>query len=232
MTVGTVNSANEGAVVFGIFTTSHDVTLFNQSGTLSLNQGTNAGTATLRLTSGGGVTQGALGKITASNFGLIANGDADLSVASPVNHVTGTLAASDSASGALINFKGDSAFNIGTVSAASTFAGASGVTTNNGDITVNAGGDVTLNVVNAGMANVSLSSSGVNGFRSAAPNDGTADVTGNIAIGNGVGAAGDGIVIDSVGGGSNTITGNLISGNLGNGINLGRSESSNLRKCR
>ena len=109
----------------------------------------------------------------------MASGDADLSIASPTNHVTGTFAAANSASGAILKFKSDSGFTIGTLAAAGTFAGASGVTTNNGDINIDAGGDVTLNVVNAGTANVTLSSSGMNGLRSASPNDGTADVVGN-----------------------------------------------------
>ena len=139
LTVGTVTSVPEGVTSFGILTTNHDVTLCTITGDISLTQGLNVGTATLRLASGGAVSQTAAGIITAANLGVTATGNLGLDQAA--NNVNGTIALNST--GGSVAFMDAAAFTIGTITASDCFAGATGIISG-GDITLCSGGAMTI----------------------------------------------------------------------------------------
>ena len=127
---------------------------------MALGAAVNAGTATVRLNSGTGLSQTAAGVITGANLGVRAVGDVTLDVAN--NNVSGTLAANNTGAGNIISFLDNSGFTVGTVPADTLFTAITGVTSNNGNITLgNLAGSQSLQAaVNAGTATVRLSSAG------------------------------------------------------------------------
>jgi hypothetical protein len=140
----------------GVVSTNSNITLCGS--TLIIDDAINAGTADVRLTSLGLITQNAAGVITGANLGLIAAGNVTLDRAT--NQITGNLAANDTGAGSVLQFLDGAGLTIGSEAALSCFAGATGLTTSNGNIILNA---PTLDVnaaVNAGTAIVALTSAG------------------------------------------------------------------------
>src|SRR5205823_5531890 len=84
------------------------------------------------------------------NLAVVANGNADL--CQVANTVTGTFAASDTAAAAFVRFLDTAGFTVGAVAADACATGATGVTTNNGDVDlVSTAGPITLlQAVNTG----------------------------------------------------------------------------------
>src|SRR5262249_57372866 len=101
---------------------------------------------------------------------VVAAGTVDL--CQVANTVTGTFAASDTAAAASVMFRDTSGFTIGAVAADACAAGATGVTTNNGDVDlVSTAGPITLtNAVNTGAASTAT----------VRLNSGGADATGSV----------------------------------------------------
>jgi hypothetical protein len=155
-TVGTVGSIGLFNTTTGVMTTNGNITLCGLA--LTLTSAVNAGTADVRLTSLGGITQNGAGVITGANLGLIAAGPITLDGAT--NQVTGNLAANDTGAGAALRFLDGAGLTIASEGALSCFAGATGLATNNGDIVLNAP-TLTVNAaVNAGTRTVGLTSGG------------------------------------------------------------------------
>jgi hypothetical protein len=115
-----------------------DMTVCQATGTLTLNTPLNAGsTGTIRLQSGGAVTQTAAGNLTAANLGVRAGGNIDLCQTGATNNVIGQFAADTSwgpPASHVVSFQDVSGFTVGAVTAARCFSGAAGVVTNNGDV--------------------------------------------------------------------------------------------------
>ncbi|MGB4117388.1 MAG: S-layer family protein [Polaromonas sp.] len=151
---GAALSVNTVSATNGI-TRTGDVTLRTTAGNLAVNQAVNAGTGTVRLQSAGAVTQAAAGVITAANLGARGT-SVDLSTNS--NAVTSDV--SINASAGTAKFKNNAGFNVGSVAAdGSAFTATTGVSTNNQDITLNAGGALAVNqAVNAGTGTVRMQS--------------------------------------------------------------------------
>src|SRR5205085_1584246 len=134
---GTVAADVCAAGAIGVTTNNGDVELGSATGRVRLAQAVNTGpasTATVRLNSGAAVTQtaGGAGAITALNLAVVANGNVDL--CEVANTVTGAYAASDTGAAALVRFLESAGLTVGTVAADVCAAGATGVTTNNGDV--------------------------------------------------------------------------------------------------
>ncbi len=147
----------------GVVTTNGDITLCSKGSALTLNQAINAGAATVRLDSSGSLTQTTSGGITAANLGARAVGDVLIDQAT--NSIGGNLAVNNTGANNVIRFLDAGGFATGTVAgvAGTCFASdAIGVTTSNGDITLNnnAGNQQFNAVVNAGAADVRLTSGG------------------------------------------------------------------------
>ncbi|MEP3482187.1 MAG: Calx-beta domain-containing protein [Fuerstiella sp.] len=132
--------------VDGITTTNQDV-LLHVAESIDLQQQVNAGTGDARVTVGaagvsGSVIQGASGQITANELGIVnsaASGNVVLAAENDVN----TFAATNAASGGNVVFQDVDEIVVGTVSALSipdaTFAAATGISANGGEITIAAG---------------------------------------------------------------------------------------------
>jgi hypothetical protein len=142
----------------GVVSNNGDVTLCNKAGTLALTATVNAGTGTVRLNSGGGITQGTA--ITAANLGIQAAGDVVLDLLT--NNIAANFAASNSGSGNVVRFldANSTGFSVGQVGAANCFAGATGVVTAGGDVTLGDTAALAMlninNVINAGSGTVRL----------------------------------------------------------------------------
>src|SRR5947209_7832444 len=97
-------------------------------------------------------TAGGAGAITAKNLAVRANGNVDL--CEVANTITGAFAASDTDAAAFVRFLDTAGFTVVTVTADVCAAGATGVTTNNGDVDlVSTAGPITLaQAVNTGAA--------------------------------------------------------------------------------
>src|SRR5437870_3347311 len=124
---------------------------------MTLTQAVNTGaasTATVRLNSRAAVTQtvGEAGALTADVPAVQAYGNPDL--CEVANTVTGNFAALDTAAGAFVRFLDTSGFTVNTVAGDVCAAGATGVTTNNGDVDlVSTAGPITLTqAINSGAA--------------------------------------------------------------------------------
>ena len=166
--VDAVAAVTVDGVVFGTtagVTTNNGDILINANGALTLNQQINAGTADVRLIASGNITQSATGTITADELGVrqqsTAGGNVELGDGNDVN----TLAVRNNFSSGTVVFHDTDGLIIGAVSAASidgvTFAAATGVSTNHGDILIDADATLTLNQqVNAGTADVRLIANG------------------------------------------------------------------------
>src|SRR5439155_1656773 len=89
------------------------------------------------------VANGGVGAITAANLAVRAAGNIDL--CQVANTVTGTFAAADTAASAFIRFLDTSGFTVGTIAADVCAQGATGVVSNNGDVSlVSQAGPLTL----------------------------------------------------------------------------------------
>ena len=152
------------ATTMGITTNNGDV-LVNADGALTINSAINAGTADVRLAADGNITQSTTGTITADELGVqqqnAAGGSITLDDANDVN----TLAASNAFAGGTITFNDVDGLIIGTVATQSiglvTFTTMTGLSTNDGDVLVNADGALTINsAINAGTADVMLAADG------------------------------------------------------------------------
>src|SRR5207244_2547961 len=108
LTVGTVLGTP------GITSGGNNVSLGVPGGSLTLNNGVNAGAATVALTVAGPIAQGASGPVTAGSLGVVAAGAVDLCSANAPNNV-GTLAATDLATGAPILFGNAVGLVVGSV---------------------------------------------------------------------------------------------------------------------
>ncbi|MCX7409845.1 MAG: hypothetical protein NTZ32_17350 [Planctomycetales bacterium] len=167
LTIGTVATQTIGLVTFstttGVSTNNGDV-LINADGALTINSAINAGTADVRLAADGNIAQSATGTITADELGVrqqsAAGGTITLDDANDVN----TLAASNAFADGTITFNDVDGLTIGTVATQTiglvTFSAATGVSTNNGDFTLHAGGAVLIDDdITAGSATVRIETS-------------------------------------------------------------------------
>ena len=134
LVVAAVTSGEEGVTASGVFATNRDIFLGASSGDITVSTGINAGTGTLKLSSGGGISQAAPGRITAGNLGLQAVGNVELAAANPLNHITGAIALAASGPGSFIHFSSDSNITIDSVAASGPFGGVAGIHTHDGDI--------------------------------------------------------------------------------------------------
>jgi hypothetical protein len=128
----------------GAVSTNGDIDLV-AFGPITLAQGVNAGTGTVRLTAVGALTQsvGGAGAITAQNLAVVANGNIDLSESA--NSVGGTFAGLNNTAGDFIRFLDMAGFTVGTVAGDGFANGATGVNTTAGDISFNStAGPITL----------------------------------------------------------------------------------------
>ena len=148
-------SSGAGALTIGntIGAGSGDVNLAGS--TVDINAGVTGGT--VRINSAGYVVQNATGAITATNLGVLAGGAITLNATT--NHI-GTFAAETTGAASAVDLTDDSTLTLGTVSdnaAAFWGAGVSGITTNNGAVTISTGGSLSVGqTINAGTAGVSL----------------------------------------------------------------------------
>ncbi len=155
-TVGTVAGDACAAGATGVVTNNGDADLVSTAGPISIAEPVNAGTGTVRLNSGGNVSQTAAGTITAANLAVLANGTIALCVSGSPNAVTGNFAASGSA----VQFADTPGFTVGTVAGDACATGATGVTSTGGDIDLvsTAGPIVLTQAVNAGTGTVRINS--------------------------------------------------------------------------
>src|SRR5262249_19757660 len=107
--VGRVAADSLIVEIYGVTTTNsaappftNDIDLVSTTGPITLTQAVNAGNATVRLNSGGAITQmtGGAGSITANGLAVVAAGNVDL--CQVANNVTGNFAALDTAAGAFV----------------------------------------------------------------------------------------------------------------------------------
>ena len=161
ITVGTVAGDACAAGATGVVTNNGDIDLVSPAGPIILLADVNAGTGTVRLNSGAGVSETG-GAITAANLAVLANGTVALNVPGTPNTVSGNFAAKDTAANAAIQFLDSSGFTVGTVVGDACAAGATGVSTSNGDVDlVSTAGPITLaQAVSAGTATVRINSGG------------------------------------------------------------------------
>ena len=152
LTIDTVATQTIGLLTFattdGLLTSNGDI-LLNADGALSINQQLNAGTADVRITAEGNITQSTTGIITGDQLGVrqesIATGDIALDDANVVN----TLGAFNAFAGGSIAFNNTQALVIDTVATQTIgmvdFAETIGVATSNGDVLINADGPLSIN---------------------------------------------------------------------------------------
>jgi hypothetical protein len=138
-TVKSVTSLSVFGGATGVATTGNgDIALSDATGgaKLTLSNVVNAGAGTVRLALGGAVSQdnAAVASVTAGDLGVMAGGNVTLDGAATVNMVTGNFAANNSSAGSFVHFLDTNAagFTAGSVGAASSFGGATGVTTMGG----------------------------------------------------------------------------------------------------
>ncbi|MEZ6122903.1 MAG: autotransporter-associated beta strand repeat-containing protein [Planctomycetaceae bacterium] len=170
VTIDTVDVVtNSAATIVGLSSGSNDIQL-DVGTTLTINQQLNADTADTRLQSYGNITQSATGIITADELGIhqrASSGNIQLAAQNDVN----ILAAENSAAGGSVTFADRDELTIGQVSGSivsdSVFAAVTGITTTNGNITLDAGvprsGPDSLAItqqLNAGTADVRLIADG------------------------------------------------------------------------
>ncbi|HEY5311913.1 MAG TPA: hypothetical protein VIK18_05315, partial [Pirellulales bacterium] len=166
ITAENVNVDTSGlfGAITGITTDNDDVNL--QSGGVTIDQAIAAGTGTVRIAVAGNVSQVSPGTITAAGLS-IANSTGS-SVLELSNNV-GTLAVSNSASGAAFTFNNSTtALAIGTVAAPglpedpnTLFAASSGITISNADVNLAAGAIAINQAVAAGTGNMRLVAAGI-----------------------------------------------------------------------
>src|SRR5262249_44342079 len=87
-TVGTIAADVCAAGATGVHSNNGTIDLVSNAGPLALNAAVNAGTGTVRLNSGAGISQNVPGVITAVNLAAVAGGAIDLCVAGAPNQVT------------------------------------------------------------------------------------------------------------------------------------------------
>jgi hypothetical protein len=156
--IGAVSSNTFFSATTGIATANGDVTL-KAGGAVGINEAITAGSGTVRIAAGGSVTEAAGKTITANSVGVTTTvGNITLDQ----NNTVGTFAASDTSSGGAVTFVDTTGVSIGSVTAdGSLFALTNGISTSAGDVTVSAGGAVTLNQsIAATGATVRISAAG------------------------------------------------------------------------
>ncbi|MFN0054364.1 MAG: beta strand repeat-containing protein [Planctomycetales bacterium] len=149
LTIGAVAASADAlfAQTTGVSTNNGDV-LLDVHGPLTINNNVGAGTGTARLVAVGDITQGVSGTITAASLGVrqesVAGGNIILTNA---DNDLNTLAASNAASGGEVWFQDADDLTIGSVSVSSDalFASTTGVSTDNGNVQLNANGGLTIN---------------------------------------------------------------------------------------
>src|SRR5207249_866650 len=116
----------------------------------------NVGTGTVRVNATAGVAQAAAGVITAQNLAVVAKGSIDLCVPGSPNQVAGKVAldAGGGPAGSHVFFLDAPGFTVDAVAGDACAAGATGVTSNDGDVDlVSVAGPITLTqAVNTGAA--------------------------------------------------------------------------------
>ncbi|MCA9082800.1 MAG: hypothetical protein KDA81_02035, partial [Planctomycetaceae bacterium] len=144
-----VNSQTMTIAVIGGLTASANaggnITLCVTSGNLLLNSPLSAVGNTIRLqaTAGRVAQTSGSAEITSALLGVRASGDIDL--AATVNKVSTTFAAASTSAGVIRFSNGDgTGFDVGTVAAVDCFAGATGVTSNLGDVKIISHGSLQL----------------------------------------------------------------------------------------
>ena len=150
--IGTVSGQNIGNVSFastdGIATTDADI-LLNVDGSVGINQQLKAGTSDIRLLSNGTVTQNSAGIITAKELGIRQQAAAgDVSLGAAFNDVDIIAVSNVAVGGNIIFFDADN-LTVDEISTQAignlTFATASGINANAGDINVTSEGDLLVN---------------------------------------------------------------------------------------
>lgn len=164
LTVGTVTASGAFSTAVSGITATADVTLCS-AGALTITQPIIAGANTVRLQSAGTMVQTASGTITAANLGVVAAGSVGLAVAGAPNNISGIFAANTSGgpAGSFVQLLSAGPVTVGTVTATTCFAGASGVQTNAGNVDLQVQGAGTLTLaqpINAGAATVRLGGGG------------------------------------------------------------------------
>lgn len=141
---------------------SGDIYLHAGAGALTLTQTADAkGAQTtgglVRLANSGAgnaITQSGSGIIIGSSLGVRSDGDVTLNL---VTNDVGVLAAALGSSGAALQYRDASGFDVGSIAALTTFAQTDGITTTSGDVLLQGAGNLSLaNSIDAGSATVRL----------------------------------------------------------------------------
>ncbi|MHB2016520.1 MAG: hypothetical protein ACYCW6_06180, partial [Candidatus Xenobia bacterium] len=151
-TVGSVAPAGCFRGACGIRTSNGCITL-GTCGGLTLSQGLNAGTGTVRLKGSGNVLEQCGSAINAANLGAISCGSVSLG---QKNVVCGNVAIS----GKCVTFNDTKGFTVGSVSAVSPFPATAGVQASNGNVTLTTCGALTLAQAVSSTCTVRLASGG------------------------------------------------------------------------
>ncbi|MBL8760289.1 MAG: filamentous hemagglutinin N-terminal domain-containing protein [Phycisphaerae bacterium] len=138
--VGSVAASGSFTGASGVGTNAGDILLCS-AGELTIAQSINAGAAVVRLCATNAILQTS-GGITASALGATSD-NAGMVLASTTNDVD-TFAASGVGTGNAISFRDSDGVSIGTVSASGLFAGATGVSITDGNVTLRTGNTMAL----------------------------------------------------------------------------------------
>src|SRR5439155_1421336 len=135
-TVGTIEADACALGAAGVRSNYGTIDMVSNAGPVALNAAVNAGTGTVRVNSGAGITQNAAGIITAANLAAVAAGTINLCETGAPNQVTGIFAddASTGPAGSAVMFLDGPGFTVGTVAGDACAAGATGGRSHNGDI--------------------------------------------------------------------------------------------------
>jgi filamentous hemagglutinin family protein len=147
--VGSFSAVGSFAAIDGINSNNQNVTL-NTTGALTVSEALNAGTGTVRLTAGEGISQSGDGLITALTLGAWADDAIQLVLTNAVENFAGAT----SSVGGTVRFNSTSDLVIGSVAQQGTmFPGVIGVTTSNADAILASDGSLTLDAaVSVGTA--------------------------------------------------------------------------------
>lgn len=144
VSVTAIDNLTVSAVISG---TSNNLSLLSTNGSMSLGASVSLGIGSLKLKSGGGITQSA-GNISASSLEVDAGGAVSLNNANSVSTIAATV------SGGGFSYKSAGPIVVGTVGLVT------GVSTSGGAVTLDGSTIQISNVVNAGSGSLSLISAG------------------------------------------------------------------------
>jgi hypothetical protein len=148
LTIGSVAASGTFLATSGITTNDGDV-LLNVGGLLTINQAIdvlNVGLVSdVRLVGNGNITQAAAGTITANDLGIRQQNAVTGNVTLTANNDVDVFAVNNAAAGGTVSFTDTDDLTIGAVAASGTFLATSGITTNDGNLLLNAGGALTIN---------------------------------------------------------------------------------------